>query len=154
MSETAPPQRFEWQFCRFDGTEFMAEVSLNRLKIHGEIFVQAFVRDISQQKEIQQALLNSKQTLETILDSLPFGIMVVNKEKVIININESATKMFGHSSGKLLKGRKCFETICPAQKGKMPRIGSWAESRYIRKNTYYCRRKTNTNSQKCNPGYR
>ncbi len=58
------PQRFEWRHRKLDGTEFDAEVSLNRLDLGGETHVQAMVRDISSQKQFEQALVRAKEEAE------------------------------------------------------------------------------------------
>lgn len=46
---------FEWVFVHADGSEFPAEVTLNRVEIGGEYFIQAFMRDITERKEIDKA---------------------------------------------------------------------------------------------------
>ncbi len=46
-------QRFEWTHCLRDGTAFPAEVSLNRLELGRETFLQAIVHDISERKQAE-----------------------------------------------------------------------------------------------------
>ncbi|MDX5482025.1 MAG: PAS domain S-box protein [Hymenobacteraceae bacterium] len=52
---TGRPVTFEWKNMRKDGTPFDAELSVNRLIIDGETYVQVFKRDITQRKIAQQA---------------------------------------------------------------------------------------------------
>jgi diguanylate cyclase (GGDEF)-like protein/PAS domain S-box-containing protein len=50
------PQTFEWIHCGLDGTPFYAEVTINRIQIGGEYFLQAIVRDITDRKRAEEAL--------------------------------------------------------------------------------------------------
>ncbi|MCK5028288.1 MAG: PAS domain S-box protein [Bacteroidales bacterium] len=50
---------FEWVNKRPDGTEFYAEVSLNKFEYQNEVVIQAIVRDISERKELEQKIFNA-----------------------------------------------------------------------------------------------
>jgi diguanylate cyclase (GGDEF)-like protein/PAS domain S-box-containing protein len=47
---------FEWRHCRYDGTPFDAEVTLNAVEIDGKSYLLARVRDISDRKETEVKL--------------------------------------------------------------------------------------------------
>lgn len=63
--------RFEWVHKRHNGEEFSAEVFLTRMESHGVSFLQAIVRDISDQKKAENSLRDfiekTKKKISTIL---------------------------------------------------------------------------------------
>lgn len=64
------PQFFEWQHIQYDGTPFDAEVSLNRIDIEDDVFIQAIVRDVTQRKLAEKEIHDSHEELTKINQEL------------------------------------------------------------------------------------
>ena len=54
---------FEWRHKRLDGQEFDASVLLSQVEIGGKTVIQATVRDISDQKQTQEMLIQSEKMM-------------------------------------------------------------------------------------------
>jgi PAS domain S-box-containing protein len=86
--------------------------------------------------QIQRILLERNQSLEErkriasslekLITSVPFGIMLVDKNKKIRQINNEALKMLGYDREQLI-GSVCTEHFCPADKGSCPVLDLDAE---------------------------
>lgn len=85
------PQRFYWKHTQKDGSEFDAEVSLNRLRTEDTNFLQAIVRDITDSKQSESALKDSEATLKSIFRAAPTGIGMVS-DRVITQANKRLMK--------------------------------------------------------------
>ncbi len=59
-------QFFEWKHCRWDGSEFDAEVSLSRLVFGNELYLLAIVRDITDRKHAEASLIEAKEKAEAL----------------------------------------------------------------------------------------
>ncbi|RLI74360.1 hypothetical protein DRO97_06015 [Archaeoglobales archaeon] len=60
------PQLFEWKHRRLDGTLFDAEINLSRIKIGGEFYLLAIVRDVTMRKRAEE----EKERMRKVLQSL------------------------------------------------------------------------------------
>ncbi|OQW74016.1 MAG: hypothetical protein BVN35_10950 [Proteobacteria bacterium ST_bin11] len=56
---------FEWLHRRTDGSVFPAHVTLTRISLDGHLVLQGVVRDLSEQKRAEQALIEAKEVAET-----------------------------------------------------------------------------------------
>ncbi len=57
------PQRFYWKHCRKDHSLFDAEVSLNRVAFRNDFYLQAIVRDTTEQKQSEREINRMNQEL-------------------------------------------------------------------------------------------
>jgi len=53
------PQFYEWRHTRHDGSAFEVEISLNRIKLQEAYHLQAIMRDITERKKAEVALLDN-----------------------------------------------------------------------------------------------
>lgn len=82
----------------------------------GEIV--AIYDDVTESKLAELALAESKERLEDLVSSLPFGVTIIDEEThEILDVNPKALSMFGRT---IDPGTVCHQFICPAEKGRCP----------------------------------
>ena len=87
------PQFFEWTHTKKSGTNFDAEISLNRIVIDKETYVQAIVRDITEQKKTKDMLLLTQFTVDHASES----IFWIRSDGGIMYTNEASIELLGYS---------------------------------------------------------
>jgi PAS domain S-box-containing protein len=69
-------------------------------------------------KKISQLEVSEKRQ-KTIIENSPVGMMIVNRNKEIVEINTAALSLIGRKRGEVI-GHICHQFICPAEEGKCP----------------------------------
>lgn len=91
--------------------------------IHREGTISGFrgiVTDISERVNLEEALTESQEYLQTLLWSVQAGIVVIDAEThTIVDANPAALSMIGATKDQLVH-RSCWGVICPAEAGKCP----------------------------------
>jgi diguanylate cyclase (GGDEF)-like protein/PAS domain S-box-containing protein len=81
-------ERFEWMHMRKNGNVFPAEVCLTALTLSGRSMLLATVRDITERKGTEEALLFKNALLEAQTETTIDGILAVDESDHIIMVNK------------------------------------------------------------------
>ena len=65
-------------------------------------------------------MTRTHKDIETILQSVQFGMMVVGEDRRIRMVNSAALRMMGFKSEEDIVGEICHQRVCPAEMGKCP----------------------------------
>ncbi len=76
-------------------------------------------REIAERKKAEEEIKKSRKLLQDMLDAMPFGVMVVGKDKKIRQANVAARRLTGYSENELV-GHLCHQTLCPADENNCP----------------------------------
>ena len=95
-------RRVEISALHSDGHEFPVEVSITPIRTGSGITFSAFVRDITERREAEEALGKSQALLNGIIQSATDAIVTINEQQHIVLFNRAAEKMFGCGAGDVL----------------------------------------------------
>ncbi len=98
-------EEIEIKIYRLDGSFAWLTLIAKILKLENELFIQLFVLDITEQIEIQDDLIEEEELNQMILDSLPFFMMLIRKNRTILSANKIALEV-----GAII-GDKCWNTF-------------------------------------------
>jgi len=105
-------QLVEWCAKRKNGERFWTELSVKSAELGSEKRVLAVIREITDRKEAQEALVKSEERFRSILQFLTDIIWIVDKDLFITYESPSSAQVMGYKPGNLV-GRKGTDFIHP-----------------------------------------
>src|ERR1035438_2272108 len=111
---------FESVHQRRDGSEFAVEVSTRSIVVAGKALQQGIIRDISDRKRAERELSESESRFRQLVESAPYGILVVDRQAVLY-ANPEAVRMFGAAAPDDLVGHSLLERSGPEEHDSMLR---------------------------------
>lgn len=91
------------------------QISADLIEFRGDLHVVKITRDITEKKRREEEIRSAKEALQNIIDSMPFGVIIVDKEKNILSANHAALQLMGHEQEGDVVGMKCFSYLCPSE---------------------------------------
>jgi PAS domain S-box-containing protein len=111
--------RFEWIHRRADGEDFPVEVSLTPIVYRGESLLYCVWRDITRRKKIEEQARRSHENLKNMLKHAPFGVVIVDRKRIIRWANRSVVKLVEKSIDQMV-GAHCVDLLCERGQDRCP----------------------------------
>ena len=95
-------ERFQWVCRRMDGSVFPSDVILSPLNIEGKTIIAAVVRDISDQKQTEEALEKSKEQYRKLVENINDAIFSLDADGTITYISPAIRKILGYKPDEMV----------------------------------------------------
>jgi PAS domain S-box-containing protein len=77
-------------------------------------------REIDHRKRVEEEIRRSRATLNRMIHSMPFGVMIIDKNKTVRMVNSKAAEISGYSSAAEMIGKKCSDIVCSGNSDACP----------------------------------
>ena len=119
-------QFFEWIARRpKDGSVFDVEVFLRRLSLAEKDVILANVRDITERRRAEKELYAEKQKFQTLSESAPFGMVVIDRDNTFKYINPKFRELFGYDLSEVPTVRSWFIKTNPNLPYRHQVVSDW-----------------------------
>jgi two-component system, cell cycle sensor histidine kinase and response regulator CckA len=107
--------RIEISAMRKDGSEFPAELAIARINQGGPPFFTGQIRDLTEQKRVQNEMLKSEERFRVLFDSNTIGIVVADLSGNTLEANDAYLEMLGFTREDLLAGKVRWSELTPVE---------------------------------------
>ncbi len=114
------PQAFDWTVRRKDGGELLVHTKLRRFDSPEGIRVMALTSDITERKKAELKLLQARNYIANIIDSMPSVLVGVDTQGAVTQWNSQAERVTGLKKDDAVD--KQFEDVLPRLSGEMKRV--------------------------------
>jgi diguanylate cyclase (GGDEF)-like protein/PAS domain S-box-containing protein len=112
-------RRIELSAMHRDGHEFPIELTISPIRHGGGWIFSSFIRDLTERKQAEQALVQLRRRSELILESVGEGIHGIDTDGRIIFENSAAAKLLGYTVEELC-GKLAHDTMHHSRKDGTP----------------------------------
>jgi PAS domain S-box-containing protein len=106
------------------GHKVLIEISAISSVFQGERVMIGFFRDISERKKTEDAIRRSEALLRSVLDSLPVGVTIADKEGKILSANPARKQIMGEGEFERIDQVSDYKAWCPLS-GKELNRAEW-----------------------------
>ncbi len=111
------PERYEFKGIRKDGTVIYIEVSATQTTYRGESVSLAYLRDITERKQAEEALRESEDRYRDLVEFSQYLICTHDLKGQILSINQGAAKLLGYDKSFIL-GKNLRDFLAPEVRGE------------------------------------
>ena len=106
------PHSGEWVQLHSNGTLIYVDISLNKLELGGEVYIQAVVRDITERKRAEQTLRESEERFRDLFENASDLIQSVDMDGRFVFVNSAWQQTLGYTKEDL-KELRLFDIVDP-----------------------------------------
>ncbi len=127
MEENGFVEKYEVEFYKKDRNRVWISVSARAVRqADGKIlYHEGFVEDITKRKEVEYALFKEKETLLTILNNNPMGVILTNRNGVFLYVNQEFINITGYTHQDVPTGRDWFRKAYPDPQYRRGALDFW-----------------------------
>ncbi|HEX7573708.1 MAG TPA: PAS domain S-box protein, partial [Bacteroidota bacterium] len=106
LAEGIPAPTYTCEVRHADGRPLLLEINEKPILKEGRVIgIQGVARDITERKRLEEAILESRDNLNRILDQTPLAVTVLDAAGNLIDVNEAWLRLFGAAARDLVIGK-------------------------------------------------